>query len=196
MARVAIYARVSKDDGSQDAENQLAELRAWCAAAGHTVTQEYVDRVSGAKGADDRPELSRLLCEAHKRRFDVVLCWALDRLSREGLAATVGYLERLDRAGVVFHSFTEEMLCTDNPVVRGVLLAIMSSMAASERRRISDRTKAGLARVKARGVRLGRRPIDPDKQAAIVELAAEGLTAYAISKRLGCDPKTAAAYMA
>jgi putative DNA-invertase from lambdoid prophage Rac len=136
-----------------------------------------------------------MLGDAHRRRFDIVLCWALDRLSREGLAATVGYLERLDRAGVAFHSFTEEMLCTDNPVVRGVLLAIMSSMAASERRRISERTKAGLARVKAKGVALGRRPLDPEKQAAIVELAGQGLSAYAIGKRLGCDPKTAAAYM-
>src|SRR5215216_2248066 len=113
MSRVAIYARVSKDDGSQDAENQLAELRQWCASAGHTIAAEYVDRMSGAKGEDERPQLSRLLQDAHKRRFDVVLCWALDRLSREGLAATIGYLQRLDNAGVVFHSYTEELLSTD-----------------------------------------------------------------------------------
>jgi DNA invertase Pin-like site-specific DNA recombinase len=194
MSRIAIYARVSTD--GQDEHNQLAELRQWCQACGHAIAGEYIDRgVSGTKGADERPELARMLGDAHKRRFDIVLCWALDRLSREGLAATVGYLERLDRAGVVFHSYTEEMLCTDNPVVRGVLLAIMSSMAQSERRRISERTKAGLARVAASGVRLGRKPLDPQKQAEIARLAAEGATAYRIAKTVGCDQKTAMAYM-
>lgn len=196
MSRVAIYARVSTLDRGQDPENQLAELRQWCERSSHTIAAEYVDRLSGTKGADERPELSRLLCDAHKRRFDLVLCWALDRLSREGLAATVGYLQRLDRAGVAFHSFTEEMLCTDNPVVRGVLLAIMSSMAQSERQRISERTKAGLARVMAAGVKVGRKPLDPELQERIAAMAVEGATAYRIAKTLGCDIHTARKYAA
>lgn len=195
MSRVAIYARVSTDDRGQDPENQLAQLRAWSAAAGHTIAAEYIDHVSGGKGADDRPQLARMLDDAHKRKFDVVLCWALDRLTREGLAETIGYLRRLGNAGVAFHSYSEPMLSTDNPVVRDVLLAVMASMASMERARISERTKAGLARLRAKGVRLGRQPLDDDKQAAIAELAAEGLTAYAVAKRLGIDAKSAAKYM-
>src|SRR5262245_28618375 len=79
------YARVSTDDKGQDPENQLRQLRAWCASAGHEITREYVDHASGGKGAEKRPEFAAMLADAHKRQFDLVLCWALDRLSREGM---------------------------------------------------------------------------------------------------------------
>src|SRR5207302_7715021 len=104
-------------------------------------------RCGMAAGADDRHALAAMLDDAHKRKFDIVLCWSLDRLSREGLEPTIGYLRRLSSAGVAFHSYLEPMLSTDNPMVRDVLLAVMASMAAMERARISERTKAGLARV-------------------------------------------------
>src|SRR3979490_2044425 len=103
MSRVAIYARVSTEDRGQDPENQLAQLRTWCASAGHQIVTEYVDHASGGKGADKRPRFKAMLDDAHRRRFDVVLCWALDRLSREGMVTTVGYLQRLHSAGVAFH---------------------------------------------------------------------------------------------
>jgi putative DNA-invertase from lambdoid prophage Rac len=196
MSRVAIYARVSLDDGRQDPENQLAELRAWSARAGHTVSEEYVDRASGGKGASERPELSRMLQDAHKRKFDILLCWALDRLSREGMTEVIAYLRRLGNAGIKFHSLTEEQLCTDNEMVRDVMLALASSMAKMERNKISERTKAGLARVMAAGVKVGRKPLDGERQSQIAELAAEGMTAYAIAKQLGLDIKTAQKYLA
>jgi DNA invertase Pin-like site-specific DNA recombinase len=196
MSRVAIYARVSTDDRGQDPENQLAQLRAWCAAAGHSVAAEYVEHASGGKGAEERPGLARALEDAHKRRFDILLCWALDRLSREGLEETIGYLRRLGNAGVAFHSYSEPMLSTDNPIVRDVLLAVMSSMAKMERARISERTKAGLARVRDKGVRLGRPSLDQQSREDIAALFGQGLTAYAIGKRLGVDPKTVAKYAA
>ena len=193
--KVALYSRVSTDDRGQDPENQLVQLRAWCAAMGHSIVAEYVDHASGAKDAYERPQLAKMLDDAHRRRFDLLCCWSLDRLSREGLEAAIGYLRRLGNAGVTFHSYTEPMLSTDNAVVRDVLLAVMASMAAMERARISERTKAGLARVRERGVQLGRRPIDDNCQVEIANLAAEGLTAYAIAKRVGCDIKTAQKYM-
>jgi DNA invertase Pin-like site-specific DNA recombinase len=194
MSRVAIYARVSTEDSGQDPENQLAQLRMWCQSAGHGIAGEYVDTVSGAKGADERHELARMLDDAHKRKFDLVLCWSLDRLSREGLEATIGYLRRLSAAGVAFHSYQEPMLSTDNPLVRDVLLAVMASMAAMERARISERTKAGLQRVRASGRRLGRPDLSGELQGQIRDLAATGASAYRISKTLGCDIKTAAKY--
>lgn len=118
--RVAIYARVSTDDGGQDPENQLAQLRAWCAISGHEIIAEYVDHGSGAKGADKRQQLAAMFDAAHRRRFDMVLVWALDRLSREGMIPTINQLQRLAVVGVLFHSYTEPLLSTDNDMA-GVL---------------------------------------------------------------------------
>lgn len=195
MSRVAIYARVSTEDRGQDPENQLAQLRAWCAAAGHQIVAEYVDRASGAKGADKRPQFAAMLDAAHKRQFDVLLVWALDRLSREGMAAVVGYLQRLAGAGVAFHSYSEPALCSDNEMVRDIVLAVMASLAKVERQRISDRTKAGLDRVRRQGKTLGRPKLDDRIVARIVAMAAEGATSYAIGKALGVDRLTAAKHV-
>ena len=158
VKRVAIYARVSTEDRGQDPENQLVQLRAWCAAAGHQIVAEYIDHVSGGKSASKRPRFAAMVEDAHRRRFDLVLVWALDRLSREGMVPTIGHLERLASYGVEFHSYTEPMLSTDNELVRDIVLAVMSSLAKVERQKISERTKAGLERARARGKRLGRAP--------------------------------------
>jgi DNA invertase Pin-like site-specific DNA recombinase len=196
VSRVAIYARVSTEDRGQDPENQLAQLRAWCASAGHTIIAEYVDHASGGKDASKRPRFAAMLDAAHRRQFDVVLCWALDRLSREGMVPTIGHLQRFAAAGVAFHSYSEPMLSTDNEMVRDIVLAVMASLAKVERQRISDRTKAGLARVRAKGQRLGR-PALADKvreRIAALVRAEPSMSAYAIGRRLGIDVKTAAKY--
>ena len=141
--RIAIYARVStkkqKDQESrpegkkdQDPENQLRQLREWCDKAGHTIAHEYVDRESGRNGTKNRKQFAQLLEDAHKREFDCVLVWALDRLTREGMVKTVMYLQRLASCGVSFHSYTEPHLSTDNEMLRDILLAVMSSLAKVE----------------------------------------------------------------
>ena len=130
--RVAIYARVSTDDKGQDPENQLRELRAWCVNSGHTIAGEYVDAESGRKGADKRKRFGALFDDAAKRKFDCVLFWALDRFSREGMAQTIGHLQRLNSYGVSFQSYTEPHLATDNELVRNILLALLSSLAKVE----------------------------------------------------------------
>ena len=163
--RVAIYARVSSDDRGQDPENQLSQLRAWCNASGHEIVEEYVDYASGAKSADKRPRLAAMFDAAHQRQFDMVLVWALDRLSREGMVPTINQLQRLAVARVVFHSFSEPLLSTENEMVRDIVLAVMASMAKIERQKISDRTKAGLERARAKGRRIGRAPFsNSDRQ--------------------------------
>lgn len=159
--RVAIYACVSTDDRGQDPENQLRQLREWCELSGHEIVAEYVEHESGRKGTAERKQFARLFQDASQRQYDMVLVWSLDRFSREGMARTVGYLQRLDRAGVTFHSFTEEMLSTENELVRDILIAVMASLAKQEALRISQRTKAGLERAKASGKRLGRPPVSP-----------------------------------
>src|SRR5215469_8021619 len=100
--RVAIYARVSTEDKAQDPENQLRDLRAWCANSGHDLVGEYVDRVSGRKGMGERKRFASLFEHTSRRKFDCVLFWALDRFSREGMVPTIHHLERLNSYGVTF----------------------------------------------------------------------------------------------
>src|SRR4030081_1661302 len=85
-------------------------------------------------------------CATTRRKFDCVLFWALDRFSREGMVPTIMHLQRLASYGVLFHSYTEPHLATDNELARNIILATLSSLAKVEAQKISDRTKAGLAR--------------------------------------------------
>lgn len=190
--RVAIYARVSTDDKGQDPENQLAELRTWCERGGHEIVREYVEHESGRKGTESRQALAELFQDANQRQFDLVLFWALDRFSREGMAKTVGYLQRLDASGVSFHSYTEEMLSTDNELVRDILIAVMASLAKQETIKISERTKAGLARARANGKRLGR-PTVPDAKIAEIKrlrLAEPKLSERKLAAQVGLPRST------
>src|SRR5262249_26048893 len=95
--------------------------------------------------------------------------------------------------GVVFHSYTEPHLATDNELVRNILLALLSSLAKVEAQKISERTKAGMARAKAKGIKIGRPGIEMRNQ--IVRRAAKGETPYAIAKALGIDRHTAVKYL-
>jgi DNA invertase Pin-like site-specific DNA recombinase len=194
IMRVAIYARISTIDKGQDPENQLRELRAWCANAGHEITGEYVDRETGRVGTDKRKQFASLFDDAAKRKFDCVLFWALDRFSREGMVPTIRHLERLSSFGVGFHSYTEAHLATDNELVRNVLLALLASLAKVEAQKISERTRAGMARAKASGKRIGRPTIDARLRKRIAAMAATGETPYAISRHLGIDRHTAQKY--
>jgi DNA invertase Pin-like site-specific DNA recombinase len=193
--RVAIYARVSTDDKGQDPENQLRELRGWVINSGHKISQEYVDYDSGRKGAEKRKQFAALFEDAAKRKFDCVLFWALDRFSRGGMAQTIIHLQRLSSYCVSFHSFTEPNLATDNELVRNILLALLSSLAKVEAQKISERTKAGMARAKSKGIGIGRPKLGFDLRQRIAERAARGETAYAIAKALHIDRHTAAKYL-
>jgi len=192
--RIAIYARVSRDDKGQDPENQLRELRAWCDTAGHTVVHEYIDHESGRKDAQGRKQFARLFEDAHKRKFDCVLFWALDRFTREGMVPTVMYLQRLAGCGVSFHSYTEPHLSTDNELLRNILLAVMSSLAKVESQKIGERTRAGMARARAQGKRIGRPALKAALRQKIAKQLGKGLSAYAVAKQLGIDAHTVAKY--
>jgi DNA invertase Pin-like site-specific DNA recombinase len=194
--RIAIYARVSTDDKGQNPENQLHELRAWCGNSGHKVVHEYVDYESGKKGVDRRKQFAALLEDASKRKFDCVIFWALDRFSREGMTQTIGHLQRLTSYGVSVHSYTEPHLATDNELVRNILLALLSSLAKVEAQKISERTKAGMVRAKAKGIMIGRPRLGIELRQKIAERAAKGETAYAIAKALKIDRHTAVKYSA
>jgi DNA invertase Pin-like site-specific DNA recombinase len=201
--KAAIYARVSTDDRGQDPETQLRELRAWCQAAGHEIVGEYVDLESGKNGK--RKQLCALFEDVAKRRVNLVVFWALDRFSREGMAATIAHLQRLDSHGCAFHSYTEPHLNTDNELVRDILLALLSSLAAQESKKIATRVKAGMARVAASGKpwisrkghlvsSVGRPKLDPAMRREIAKRLAAGDTAYRIAKDMKISAHTVAKY--
>lgn len=177
--RAAVYARVSTLD--QEPENQTRELREYCGRRGWEAV-EYVDRgVSGAK--DRRPALDQMLKDAKRRRFDVVVCWRLDRLGRN-LKHLITMLEDLQSLGVAFVSLNEGLDAT-TPAGR-LSMHVLGAIAEFERARIQERVRAGLARARAQGVRLGRprREIDPQRVAAVA-----GLPEREAARRLGI-PRT------
>lgn len=148
--RAAVYARVSTWD--QEPENQLIELRRYSEARGWTV-QEFVDRgVSGTK--DRRPSLDALVADAKRRRFDVLVCWRLDRLGRS-LRHLILLLDELHALGVAFVSLAEGIDAT-TPAGR-LQLHVLGAIAEFERARIAERVRLGMARARAEGRHVGRR---------------------------------------
>src|SRR5436853_7338892 len=150
--RVAIYARVSTKD-RQEVENQLRQLREFASSQGWTVYREFIDHETGS--TDDRAEFQAMFRDASQRKFGVLLFWALDRLSREGVLETLQHLNRLTSYGVGYRSFTEQYFDSCG-VFRDAVIAIVATVAKQERVRISERTRAGLAVARAKGKVLGR----------------------------------------
>jgi DNA invertase Pin-like site-specific DNA recombinase len=178
--KICVYARVSTD--KQDTENQLRELREFAVKQGWQITREYVDEgISGTKA--ERAELQQMFSDASRRKFDLVLFWALDRLSREGVLQTLQYLNRLDSYGVGYRSFTEPYFDSCG-VFKDAIIAIMATLAKQESVKRSERTRAGLAVARARGSMLGR-PRLVATAAEVGRLRATGLSGRAIAKQLG-----------
>ena len=177
--KAAIYARVSTVD--QEPENQLQEVRRYVQARGWTAV-EYVDRgVSGAK--DRRPALDELLRDARRRRFDVLVCWRLDRLGRN-LRHLITLLDDLQVLGVAFVSLAEGI---DATTPAGKLqMHILGAIAEFGRERIRERVMAGLQRARAQGKRLGR----PRNRPAAVDIP--GGSVRAAARTWGVSKSTAA----
>src|SRR6516162_9262692 len=110
------------------------------------------------------------------------------------MAQTIAYLQRLTSYGAAFHSYTEAHLATDNELVRNILLALLASLAKLEAQKISERTRAGMARAKARGAKIGRPKLDLATRREIAERLEAGATAYAIAKELNVDRKSVVKY--
>ena len=190
IEKVALYARVSTKDGRQDTENQLIALREYCSKQGWEIAEEYVDHESG--GNSRRPHFQRMFTEARARKFDLVLFWSLDRLSREGVSATLSYLERLTDAGVNWRSFTEEYLDSTG-LFKDAVIAILAVIAKQERVRRSERASAAIARLRRQGRtdHLGRkRKLIGAKLETVRELHAEGLSLRAIASKVRVSPMT------
>ncbi len=158
--RVGIYTRVSTC--KQDTANQTAVLTDWAKQRGYEVVSIYQEEESAWKAGHQR-ELANLVTDAHRRKFQAVLVWALDRLSREGALAILSLVQKLSVYGVKVLSYQESW--TEAPGEMSELLyALTGWVARMESQRRSERTKAGLARVKAQGRHLGRPPGSKDKR--------------------------------
>ncbi len=158
--KCAIWLRVSGP--SQHAENQLPDLQALAERRGATVTEVYEVQASGWKGQHQRA-LSQLYADARQAKFEVVLVWALDRLSREGVAATLEIINRRARYKVRVISLQESWTEVEGPL-QELLLSVVAWVARMESQRRSERTLAGLARARAEGKRLGRPQGSKDKK--------------------------------
>ncbi len=141
--KIAIYARISND--SSDMDNQLLVLHEYCQRMNYEIVHEYTDIISGA--AVSRQEFNKMLSDASKRKFDMLLFYALDRFSRAGTRETIRYLQMLDDYGVSYKSFTEQYIDSSG-IFKDVIIALLSTLAKQERIRISERVKAGLAKAR------------------------------------------------
>ena len=151
--RCVIYSRVSTEE--QTTDNQLRQLREYADRQSWNIIEEIQDVASGGKSAEERQGLKKVFTMARQRKFDVLLFWSLDRFSREGSRKTLEYLTKLDDYRVKWHSYTEEYISSLG-IFADAIISLMACLAKQERIRISERTKAGLARVKAKGKVLGR----------------------------------------
>jgi DNA invertase Pin-like site-specific DNA recombinase len=184
---VAIYARVSLKEHRQEVENQLRQLREFSALQGWTLIREYVDHETGS--TNERAEFQAMFKDASQRKFDVLLFWALDRLSREGVLETLQHLNRLTACGVGYRSFTEQYFDSCG-AFKDAVIAIIATVAKQERVRISQRVRAGLDVARAKGTRLGRPKVVVDV-ARIANLRAEGRSWRNISEELDIGKGTA-----
>jgi len=161
--KVCIYSRVST--GQQDTTNQSVVLSEWAKQRGFEVVKVYEEEESAWKSGHQRV-LASLITDTRQRRFQAVLVWALDRLSREGALAILSLVNKLSSYGVKVLSYQESW--TEAPgELAELLYALTGWVARMESQRRSERTRAGLARVKAQGKRLGRPPGSKDKRKRI-----------------------------
>lgn len=177
--KVAIYTRVSKE--TSDNTNQLLILRDYCNKMHYEIHDEYVDVISG--GTANRPEFIRMMNDASKRKFDLLLFYALDRFTREGTRKTIHYLQILEDHGVSYKSYTEQYIDSTG-IFKDVIIALLSTLARQERIRTSERVLAGLAKAR-QNKRIGGRPrLDESTIGKIRKMKSAGRSIVDISATL------------
>ena len=186
MRRAAIYARVSTNGQSTDA--QLQQLRDVAERSGWEVVEEYVDHgLSGAKGRDKRPAFDKMCRAAVRREIDVVMAWSVDRLGRS-LLHLVEFLNELHAAGTDLYLHQQGI---DTTTPAGKAMFQMSAVFAEfERAMIRERVKAGLERARAKGKKLGRPTVSAEVEEAIVAARATGKGIRRIASELGVGVST------
>ncbi len=184
MTRIALYARISTKDKNQDTENQLLQLRQYCAnQPGWTVIDEYIDQKTGRTA--DRDAFQRLFQDAYQKKFDLCFFWALDRFSREGAAETLRHLQKLTSYGILWKSYTEPYIDSAG-MFSDVIVSLLATVAKQESVRRSERASASYSKLVLQGRtdHLGRKRLVVDRS-KIVEMHACGMTVRAVAEKFG-----------
>src|SRR5580698_5347775 len=145
--RASIYARVSTSNNGQDSTMQTREMEEFCDRRGWELADSYIDNgISGAK--ESRPELDRLMADAHRRRFDTIIVWKFDRFARS-VSHLLRALETFKALGIDFVSLSEQV-DTSTPTGK-MVFTVLGAVAELERSLIVERVKAGLRNARAKG---------------------------------------------
>ena len=173
--RAVFYLRVSTLD--QHPESQLYDLRQLASQRGLEIAEIYEDRVTGAKAS--RPDLDRMMADARRGKFNIVLVWAFDRLARS-VKHFLEVLDELGRLNVEFISFREQ-IDTGGPLGRAVLV-IIGAIAELDRSLITERVCAGLRRAKLEGRHIGRPRLKVNRE-AILQNRAQGMSLNELARK-------------
>jgi DNA invertase Pin-like site-specific DNA recombinase len=187
MRKAAVYLRVSTQD--QTTANQERELREVASRMGCEIVHAYRDHgISGAKGRDKRPQFDKLCRDATKRQFDLVMAWSVDRLGRS-LQDLVGFLSELHALKIDLY-LHQQGIDTTTPAGKA-MFQMMGVFAEFERAMIQERVRAGLARAKEEGTKLGRPKTDGVTEKAIRDALQRGDAGmHKIAARLGVGTGT------
>lgn len=173
--KAALYARVSTID--QNPKSQLLDLQQLALQRGMEIVETYIDHgVSGVRVR--RPDLDRLMADAARHRFNVVVVWSFDRMARS-VKHLLEILDTLNHLGIGFVSLREN-IDTSGPLGRAIFV-IVGAISELERSLIIERVKCGMRRAKIEGRHIGRRPLDVDRP-AILRDRTRGLSLTEISK--------------
>jgi DNA invertase Pin-like site-specific DNA recombinase len=184
--RAALYVRVSTD--GQTVENQIRELRQVAQRRGWEVVEVYNDAgISGAKGRNGRPGLDSMLKDASRRKFDVAMAWAIDRLGRS-LIDLLNMIQHLEACGVDLY-LDQQAIDTTTPMGK-LVFQVTGAFAEFERSMIRQRVRLGLKRAIAKGVKLGRPKVDSAIERKIERQLAKGTGILKTAKLLGIGTST------
>jgi DNA invertase Pin-like site-specific DNA recombinase len=182
MKRIAIYARVSTD--KQQTSNQVLVLKEIAERSGYNIIQIYEDKgISGSKGREDRPALNQMMKDATHRKFDMVMCWSIDRLGRS-ISHLIEIMNELNGLKIDMF-FSQQSIDTTQSSGR-MLFSIMGAIGEFEKSLITERVLAGLDRARKNGTKLGRPSNMTDGlKSAILILKDKGLGVRETCRKLG-----------
>ena len=189
MRTCVIYARVSTTEG-QDTANQIIQLRVYAENQGWEVVDVISDCISGSVDKNERQGLKKVFKLAHQKKFNTLLFWSLDRLTREGSRKTIAYLQQLESYDVDWHSYTEPYISSLG-VFKDAIIALLSALAEQERIRISERVRSGMQRAKKNGAKFGRPKTDPKLMEQAYRLKSSGMSYAVLAKEMGISSSRA-----